>query len=64
MCVCVYLSVTALTATYIILKSKVRYHRGFHGVLSGLLGSQDVHDLALKLVFDHIRDVIEHYVHV
>ena len=32
-CVCVYLSVTALTATYIILKSKVRYQRGLHGVL-------------------------------
>ena len=29
-----YLSVTALTTTYIILKSKVRYHRGLHGVLN------------------------------
>ena len=34
LCVCVYLSVTALTATYIILKSKVRYHRGLHGVFN------------------------------
>ena len=33
-CACVYLSVTVLTATYIILKSKVRYHRGLHGVLN------------------------------
>ena len=32
MCVCVF--VTVLTATYIILKSKVRYHRGLHGVLN------------------------------
>ena len=29
-----YFSVTTLTATYIILKSKVRYHRDLHGVLN------------------------------
>ena len=35
MCVClsVYLSVTALTAIYIICKSKARYHRVIYGVL-------------------------------
>ena len=34
MCVVCVSTVTALTATYIILKSMVRYHRGLHGVLN------------------------------
>ena len=33
-CVSVYLSVTKLTATYIIFKSKVRYHRVLRGILN------------------------------
>ena len=33
-CVSVYLSVTTLTATYNILKSKVRYHGVLHDVLN------------------------------
>ena len=32
-CVCVCLSVTALTTTYLICKAKVRYHRVLYGVL-------------------------------